>query len=56
MRSTPLVPGDFVVPRGLRSELFILEPLAARHNEADDAAWTSSIDHIKTTPGLSSPT
>ena len=52
MNSAPLVPGDFAVPAGLRSELFVIEPLDVRHNLADHAAWTSSIDHIRATPGF----
>ena len=31
---------------------FRLEPLSPRHNEADYAAWTSSIEHIRATPGF----
>ena len=31
---------------------FRLEPLGPQHNEADHSAWTSSIDHIRTTPGF----
>lgn len=46
-----MVPDDFTVPSGLQSELFVLEPLHTRHNAADHAAWTSSIEHIKKTPG-----
>jgi hypothetical protein len=49
---TPFVPGDFAIPAGLSSDLFVLEPLDVRHNESDHAAWTSSIDHIKATPGF----
>jgi hypothetical protein len=56
VQSTPLVPDDFKVPAGLSSELFFLEPLDVRHNEADYAAWTSSVDHIKATPGFTGPT
>ena len=48
----PLVPADFAVPAGLATELFVLEPLDLRHNESDYAAWTSSIAHIKATPGF----
>jgi rhodanese-related sulfurtransferase len=48
----PLVPDDFVVPRGLTGELFVLEPLGVQHNVGDRAAWTSSIDHIRSTPGF----
>ena len=47
---TPLVPKDFTVPSGPQSEPFVLEPLHTRHNAADHAAWTSSIEHIKKTP------
>lgn len=50
--TSPLVPEGFAVPAGLRSELFVLEPLGVQHNVADHAAWTSSIEHIKATPGF----
>lgn len=30
----------------------MLEPLGVQHNAADYAAWTSSIDHIRATPGF----
>lgn len=30
----------------------MLEPLGVQHNVADYAAWTSSIDHIRATPGF----
>ena len=46
-----LVPEDFEVPEGLRTETFLLEPLDVRHNASDHAAWTSSIEHIRATPG-----
>ena len=52
MKSSPLVPEGFAVPAGFRSELFVLEPLGVAHNVADHAAWTSSIEHIKATPGF----
>jgi hypothetical protein len=52
----PLVPPDFTVPRGLRTELFVLEPLGVQHNEADHAAWTGSIAHIRQTPGFAGRT
>jgi hypothetical protein len=29
----------------------VLEPLGPQHSEADYAAWSSSIDHIRATPG-----
>jgi hypothetical protein len=50
--SQPFVPDDFTVPHTLQTESFRLEPLLPDHNEADYAAWTSSIDHIKATPGF----
>ena len=40
------------MPDGLRTESFVLEPLEVRHNSADYLAWTSSIDHIRSTPGF----
>jgi hypothetical protein len=46
------VPDDFGVPAGTRGELFIIEPLRLEHNESDYAAWTSSREHIKATPGF----
>jgi hypothetical protein len=48
----PFIPDDFVVPRGLAGPGFRLEPLGPQHNEADHSAWTSSIDHIRATPGF----
>ncbi len=47
-----LVPDGFIVPPPLRTEDFRFEPLGPRHNEADHAAWTSSIGHIRATPGF----
>ena len=48
----PFVPTDFEPPTALVSDLFRLEPLGPQHNEADHAAWTSSIAHIRSTPGF----
>lgn len=45
------VPSGFEPPTSLVSEQFRLEPLGPQHNRADLAAWTSSIDHIRATPG-----
>jgi hypothetical protein len=39
-------------PRLLRTAAFVLEPLGPEHNEADHAAWSSSIEHIRATPGF----
>ncbi|GAA1138720.1 hypothetical protein GCM10009630_42140 [Kribbella jejuensis] len=46
------VPAEFDVPRELVTERFRLEPLGPQHNEPDYAAWTSSIEHIRSTPGF----
>ena len=46
------VPADFAVPDGLTCIDFRLVPLGPRHNEADYAAWTGSIEHIRATPGF----
>ena len=48
----PFVPDEFEPPRRLASKLFVLEPLGPRHNEADYAAWMSSLVHIRATPGF----
>ena len=46
------VPDDFDVPQQLIHTAFRLEPLGVQHNERDYAAWTTSMDHIKATPGF----
>lgn len=51
-----LVPDDFEVPVRLETPLFRLEPLGPEHNERDHEAWTSSIDHIRATPGFAGRT
>ncbi len=51
MASTPFVPAGFEPPTTLVTEQFRLEPLGPQHNEADHAAWMSSIEHIRSTPG-----
>lgn len=48
----PLVPSDFALPEPPATDRFRLEPLGPRHNAADHAAWTSSIAHIRATPGF----
>jgi len=45
------VPSGFVVPLALTAEQFRLEPLAPQHNDSDFEAWSSSVEHIHTTPG-----
>ena len=52
MSQEPLVPDDFEVPRELSSTRFRLEPLGPQHNASDLDAWTSSIEHIRGTPGF----
>jgi hypothetical protein len=51
MSSETFVPAGFVAPRALATEQFRLEPLGPQHNESDLAAWSSSIEHIHSTPG-----
>ncbi|MFI2640198.1 N-acetyltransferase [Streptomyces sp. NPDC018610] len=46
------VPDDFAVPRELTADGFRLEPLEPRHDESDHEAWSSSIEHIRATPGF----
>jgi hypothetical protein len=50
-RSPVRVPEDLAVPDGLMAAEFWLAPLGPQHNEADYAAWTATIDHIRETPG-----
>jgi hypothetical protein len=47
----PFVPAEFAVPTELMADGLRLEPLGPQHNVADREAWTSSIDHIRSTPG-----
>jgi hypothetical protein len=49
------VPADFDVPQTLDGPGFRLEPLDTGHNARDYAAWSSSIDHIRATPGFPDP-
>jgi len=46
------VPEGFVPPAPPTSDDFDLEPLGPRHNRRDLAAWSSSIGHIRATPGF----
>jgi hypothetical protein len=45
MTSDEFVPVDFDAPTVLASNQFHLEPLGPEHNQADHAAWMSSIEH-----------
>jgi hypothetical protein len=42
-----LVPPDFPVPASHECAGYHLEPLGPEHNEPDYAAWTSSVEHIR---------
>ena len=57
-RVTPadFVPEDFAVPEEMTFGDVRLVPLGLEHNAADYAAWTSSIDHIRATPGFAART
>jgi hypothetical protein len=46
------VPNEFAVPLGLETSEFVLRPLGPEHNGRDYDAWTSSLDHIRATPGF----
>jgi len=52
MPSADFVPADFDPPTSLSTERFRLEPLGPQHNVADHRAWTSSIEHVRGTPGF----
>ena len=52
MTSDAFVPAGFDPPTSLATSQFRLEPLGPQHNEADHAAWTSSIEHIRSTIGF----
>lgn len=45
------VPDAFEPPLGFVGDGFRLEPLGPEHNERDYAAWSSSIEHIRASPG-----
>jgi hypothetical protein len=46
------VPASFDVPAGMSTDEFRLVPLGPEHNESDHAAWSSSVEHIRATPGF----
>jgi RimJ/RimL family protein N-acetyltransferase len=48
------VPDGFEPPLRLAGDGFVLEPLGPQHNDDDYAAWTSSMEHIRATPGFAS--
>ncbi|GAA4402565.1 hypothetical protein GCM10023153_31740 [Ornithinibacter aureus] len=51
MTAQAFVPDNFDPPVSLVNSRFRLEPLGPQHNHADHAAWMSSIEHIRSTPG-----
>ncbi len=51
MTADEFVPVGFDPPTSFTTARFRLEPLGPQHNEADHAAWMSSIEHIRSTPG-----
>ncbi len=51
MTADTFVPAGFEPPAPLVTDQFRLEPLGPQHNAADLAAWMSSVDHIRSTPG-----
>jgi hypothetical protein len=48
----PFVPAEFVVPRSVTAGRLHLVVLGPEHNAQDYAAWTSSMEHIRRTPGF----
>ena len=48
----PFVPIDFTAPTMWSGPGFHLEVLGPVHNVRDHEAWMSSIDHIRSTPGM----
>ena len=46
------MPPDFDPPTALTVGELRLEPLGPEHNERDYAAWTSSMEHIRRSPGF----
>ena len=46
------VPEGFEPPVGLVGDGFRLEPLGPEHNDRDFAAWSSSVEHIRSSPGF----
>lgn len=51
----PIVPPDFEVPLELVTKNTVLRPLSPEHNRSDLDAWSSSIAHIRATPGYGPP-
>ena len=52
MAAAPFFDLDFEPPPVVRGDGFVLTPLGVEHNEADLDAWSSSTEHIHSTPGF----
>jgi hypothetical protein len=52
VKATPFLDPRFEPPAGPRGDGFFLTPLGVEHNERDLKAWSSSIEHIHSTPGF----
>lgn len=52
MTDAEFIPAGFEPPHRLTAPGMELEPLGPEHNERDYAAWTSSMEHIRATPGF----
>jgi hypothetical protein len=50
--SPGFVPPGFIPPPPPIHRSFPFVPLAPEHNASDHAAWSSSMDHIRATPGF----
>ncbi len=53
---SPFLPDDFVVPMPPPHPDFLFEVLGPEHNVSDLAAWSSSIEHIRASPGWAGST
>ncbi len=53
METQPLVPPHFTVPEPPSHVRFHFAVLGPEHNASDLQAWSSSIEHIHSTPGFS---
>lgn len=49
--SQSFIPDEFEPPVTFEGPGFRLEPLGPEHNDRDYEAWTSSMEHIRATPG-----
>src|SRR5215510_8442850 len=52
MTGVDFVPPGFDPPSPRPDARFALEPLGPKHNDRDYAAWTSSLEHVRATPGF----